>query len=370
VKSSGGRRIFTNTVTGQGKGKTAHQRLYNLFSALAKSDGFKLRYKLEDHIKGLEVLYADDENPAQNVCVQDHQARVLVKEDFIDGQEKPLRTRKWARPQAWRWRTLQNGKIGEITQEPAACPITKFEEQYDKEIGGNRDETFRTPWQSQKGNEVIRVGYLNDTQSNNPGVWRLKPGSQPERIAEGDYGWPLVTRDGKWLIVTQYGKSAEKTLNTIVRFDLRTDQSFKTEFSSEDYVQAVAEIAPLGKVLIVRPDHSYLSLPEGDFYLLDPATGATEPVKGEFRPLQQQTYRQLQSVVGSTEYWAAIPDEERNRTQIGRYDARRFAFKPLMELPEIKFDSMRMWVDEATNQVYVTYNGHLLRMPLTRRRAL
>jgi len=331
VKSSGGRRVFTNAVTEQSKGKTAHQRLYNLFWALAKSDGFKVRYKLEDHIKGLEVLYSDDENPAQNVCMQDRQMRVLVKEDLIDEQEKPLRTRKSARPQAWRWRTLQNGKPGEITQEPAACPVTKFEEQYDKEIVGNRDETFRTPWQLRNGAEMIRVGYQRNSQSRSPGVWRLKPGREPERIAEGEYGWPLVTKDGKWLVATQFGKSAEKTLHTIVRFDLRTNQPLKTEFSSKDYVQAVAEIAPLGKVLIVRPDDISLRIPEGDFYLLDPATGATEPVKGEFRPLQQQTYRPLQSVAGSTEYWAAIPDEKQNRTQIGRYDAKRFVFKPLMD---------------------------------------
>src|SRR5262249_7959243 len=165
VKSDGGRRIFTNTVTEHGKGKTAHQRLYNLFSALAKSDGFKLRYKLEDHIKGLEVLYTDDEIPAQNVCLQDHQTRVLFKEDFKDGQEKPLRKRNWARPQALRWRTLQNGRPGEVTQEPAACPVTKFEEQFGKEIGGNRDETFRAPWQLRKGDEMIRIGYLSDTRS-------------------------------------------------------------------------------------------------------------------------------------------------------------------------------------------------------------
>jgi hypothetical protein len=41
-----------------------------------------------------------------------------------------------------------------------------------------------------------------------------------------------------------------------------------------------------------------------------------------------------------------IPD-----TQIWRYDAKRFAFKPMMDLPEIKFDSMQMWVDEAANFV-------------------
>lgn len=364
VKMDGGRRVFTNTVSGRSKSKSAYQRLYRLFSSLATGKEFRLRYKLEDQIKGLEVLYSDDKSPAQNICMQGRQARVLLKEAILDGEKKSRQEDQWPEPYNWRWRTVQNGGLGEVTSEPSTCPITKNAEEYEKEIGGNPDETFRAPWQLRNGGEMIRVGYQRNSQSYTRGVWRLKSGRETERIAEGSYGWPLVTRDGKWLLVTKYGDSAEKTLNTIVRFDLRTKQQFKTEFASKDYVQTVAEIESLGKVLIVRPDHSYLRMAEGDFYLLDPATGAIEPVKGEFRPLQQQTYRPLQFVSGANEYWAAIPNEEQNRTQFGRYDAKRFAFKPLLQLPDIKFDSMQMWVDETNNHIYITYNGHLLRISM------
>jgi len=98
--------------------------------------------------------------------------------------------------------------------------------------------------------------------------------------------------------------------------------------------------------------------------LLDPASGKLEVLKGEFEPLGDQDFRPLQPVAGSREYWAAIPDSEKNLTRVGRYDTRAFSFKPLMEIPEIYFTSEMMWVDEAAHRIYLAYNGHLLRLPL------
>jgi hypothetical protein len=98
--------------------------------------------------------------------------------------------------------------------------------------------------------------------------------------------------------------------------------------------------------------------------LLDPANGKLEVVRGEFEPLSHQNSRPLQPVAGSREYWAAIPDSEKNLTKVGRYDARAFSFKPIMEIPEIYFTSEMMWVDEAEQRIYLAYNGHLLRLPL------
>jgi hypothetical protein len=36
-----------------------------------------------------------------------------------------------------------------------------------------------------------------------------------------------------------------------------------------------------------------------------------------------------------------------------------------MEIPEIYFTSEMMWVDEAARRIYLAYNGHLLRLPLS-----
>ncbi|HKS39100.1 MAG TPA: hypothetical protein VJX74_00695 [Blastocatellia bacterium] len=94
--------------------------------------------------------------------------------------------------------------------------------------------------------------------------------------------------------------------------------------------------------------------------MLDPATGISEAVKGEFAPLNHQHERQLQPVANSREYWAAIPDFKTNKTRVGRYDAQAFKFTLIIELPEIAFTSANMWVDESANRLYITYNGHLL----------
>jgi len=88
-----------------------------------------------------------------------------------------------------------------------------------------------------------------------------------------------------------------------------------------------------------------------------------KPVKTARRKLTQNL-RPLQPVAGSQEYWAAIPDSEKNLTRVGRYDTRAFSFKPLMEIPEVRFTSEAMWVDEAAKRIYLAYNGHLLRLPL------
>ena len=99
-------------------------------------------------------------------------------------------------------------------------------------------------------------------------------------------------------------------------------------------------------------------------FLLDAATGAMQPIAGEFRPLAQQTFRPLQSASKSNEFWAAIYDPEKSETQIGIYNAGVFNFKPVLRVPKIKFNSLSMWVDEAGEKAYFVYRGHLLALPL------
>ena len=101
-----------------------------------------------------------------------------------------------------------------------------------------------------------------------------------------------------------------------------------------------------------------------EYYLLDAATGRTELVKGNFAPLEQIDKRPLQPTGKPDEFWAALPDADNNKTQIGRYNARSFTFQPVLLLPHIAFDSMDLWVDEGNGKVYVTYEGQLLRVPL------
>ena len=56
--------------------------------------------------------------------------------------------------------------------------------------------------------------------------------------------------------------------------------------------------------------------------------------------------------------------QETRASVIGRYDLRRFAFTPVMELADLPITTGDIWVDEAARRVYAVYRGHLLRFPL------
>ncbi|MBL0240904.1 MAG: hypothetical protein IPQ00_10075 [Chloracidobacterium sp.] len=98
--------------------------------------------------------------------------------------------------------------------------------------------------------------------------------------------------------------------------------------------------------------------------MVDPLTGSTQPVSGEFRPLAQQTYRPLQKTLKPNEFWAAIPDIDKNETIVGIYETKTFGFRAILRVPKMTFNSMNMWVDEPEKTIYFVYRGHLLRMPL------
>jgi hypothetical protein len=98
-------------------------------------------------------------------------------------------------------------------------------------------------------------------------------------------------------------------------------------------------------------------------YLLDPETGTVQQIKGEFGPLLEDSPRELQPTGNPNEFWAAISDEQKNATRFGRYDSKNFVFKPLVELPGLILRSDDFWVDAAAGKIWLTYRGHLLRIP-------
>ncbi|HQR33510.1 MAG TPA: HEAT repeat domain-containing protein, partial [Blastocatellia bacterium] len=347
LTASGGHRVYALLPRPFKKEINAHQKLYALFSRLEKADDFRLRYKLADLIEGLDVLLADDSKFVKTVCQQGSEMRVMIGKPGTDEDSH--------------WFALSSNGLGGETDEPAACRILGDRKELGDQIGGWLEGKYAA-WKVRTGGNTIQSGYLSGDSNYSPGLWKVHSGKAPERISEISLNWLLVT-GGRWVIGSQTGENRQQTLR---RFDLRTNRMLPTNVLSADYVQPISEIPAMGKVLIACHKDHYSQPTKTDFYLLDPTTGSAQPVKGEFRPLQHQTFRPLQPVMGSTEFWAAIPDEHLNRTQVGTYDAQRFEFKPLLELPALKFDSMRMWVneqDKSANRIFISYNGHLLSLP-------
>lgn len=340
----------------------------------------KLRYALEKKVSGLEILFADENLSAETVWKNGADLRVLIsdsarreqidkelqKQERADEQKEEVdydqlwKVRQKRRAQRefenFAWYTVADGKLGGLTNQP---PNLEFIKPLDN-----------APVKAEKGQWKARTATF-EVRADADGLYKIANG-RATKIAEGFYENPIVTPNGKWAIVTKFGEEGGAT---IVRVNLATCKEFPIKIETDYYprFQAVAFLPTINKVLIFKgvysegegeeEDVSESSVQErGEFYLADAETGVVQKSKGEVRPLAQQTFRPLQTNGKPDEFWAAIPDDEKDQTEIGIYNAKTLTFKSVLKVPEIEFNSMQMWVD--ADKVYFVYQGHLLDLPL------
>ena len=306
---------------------------------LGRGEGAKIRYELENSIKGLEVLFADDHLKVKDVWQRGDEIRIFVEREET---EEEYRQRHIAEP----------GYGGE---DP-----TEREAQRQKEA---TLEKARFSWRKLTGNKPGAVVAQPEMFASSD--------SSKVSIDEDDYLDRVVTPDGKWVVATKRNSDWSKPKH-IVRRNLKTGREVRVKLAPSDESRPIAFVPVHNKVLLLRakaeldrpgrvltgPDHP-------EYYLLDPVTGATQLVTGEFLPLYHAGSRFLQPTGQPNEFWAALPYKGNRQTEVGRYNLKDFSFKPVLAVPQIDFDSVSMWVDETRNQLYVVYDDQLLRMPLT-----
>lgn len=407
---NGGRRVFAGSTYNVPK---PIKELFERFESFKKGN-LKLRYLLAEKIKGLEVLLADDNFPVYSVWKKDNDLRFLV-EDKIRGEEiekaflEQIKTELPADENAslyqliekrrqekafdhYAWRTLENGKPGQVVPQPAEAQFLRDETQV-----GELPQIASTAraWQIRTKNGEIHAGNFYDG-----GLFRIVPGQAPVKIKDGRFINPIVTPDGKWATAAKGGDQWNEVL-TAVRINLQTGKEFPVAVPPADAFYPVAFLASHNKFLLYRAKgiygrYRYMIGEAGadesgeetetveyiapyqkraeqkpnpspktpEFYLLDANTGAVQLVKGEFRPLRELTYRPLQPTTNANEFWAAIYNPQTKMTEIGRYNEKTFMFQAVKQIPDIKLNSMDIWVDEKEAKVYFVYRGHLLALPL------
>lgn len=368
-----GRRVFSH------QGLSRWEDLVTNLDRLGRGENAKIHYHLEKEIKGLEVLYADQQLAVKDVWQGDGGIRIFVERavppeeldlqvpnDPEDEQDEAKRAARrlenLARESArFSWRALVNGKADAVTAAPTGFYF------FDESRFPGDDELEATDQTTQ----FIPPDSLIITR-NFDGLWRQVAGRKPVQISDdGAYANPIVTPDGKWVVVAKTdGNWGEP--NYVARFNLQTGREFRVNLPAADDFSPVAYVASHGRVLLRRArdeDNSSAKAvgPEKpEYYLLDAATGKTELTTGVFEPLRQNGKRFLQPTGKPNEVWAAIPNGATNQTRVGRYNLKDFSFQELLVLPHISFDSMSLWVDEAAAKLFVVYEGQLLRLPLPR----
>jgi HEAT repeat protein len=249
------------------------------------------------------------------------------------------------------WNIFVDGSLGAETTQPAQVEFIPIKDSFAVPPHAER-------WKARAGAIEIRA--------NDEGLYKIVAGKLT-KIRTGSYSDPVVTPNGRWVVVSKYDESAG---NQLVRVNLLTNREVVVPPSADgvDSQHAFAYIASVNRILVglqesyegeneYSPGESVES-DSGGYSLLDPETGSLIPARGEIRPIVQQTFRALQPTSNPFEFWAALANGE--DTVIGQYSSRTFTFKPLLKLSKIRFNSMDMWTDEPAGKVYFVYEGHLL----------
>lgn len=383
----GGRRVYAQRDYSQRF--PAFEKLFEFLDSFAKGD-LKLHYKLSEKINGLEVLLADNKLTARSLWKDGEDFRVLIEDNekkkaietelenlakaelkdvTIEQNEKYRRSaqrRQEAADKHFSWRKVENDKLSDIeTAQPNG--VNYFGNAFIQPdfYGGELNTGI--------GNFSKRAGGFEFRTENrySGNIVKVESSGSQTVVKEGNYRNPVVSPDGKWLFAEKVDEENENW--KLIRINLQNKSEAPiNSVPKASIIQPLAFINSQYKFLVIRAKLPYSrgkndpSPKTPEYYLLDPNTGAAQLTKGEFSPVLQQTYRGLQPTTNPAEFWAAISNDEKNYTEIGRYNEKTASFNPVLQLSDISLDSMNIWVDETQSKVYFIYNGHLLAVPMAK----
>ena len=379
---NGGRRVYVNGGDNPGGGD------YQFFAGLEKyferlkKTRATLKYGLSREIPGLEILLASDDLKAVTVwkgsdlrvVASDTAVRNKVEAE-INGPSDPegdtvgeenVQTKTVSgedrRYEGYSWYKVADGQTAGIANQPPDVGFLPIQD-------GLGVPASNEQWKTSLSGVEIRTS--------DDGLFKVV-GGRLIKVHDGAYSHAVIVPGGRWVLAA---KTNEVSVQVTVRINLLTNKEYLVPIEGYGQRYPVAYVSGLNRVLIVRDDaysgdYEFAQPEDKDaapadadpsgMLLVDPATGVTQPIAGEFRPISQQTFRPLQKTSRPNEYWAAIPNEEKNVTEVGIFDMNHFGFRAVMRIPKIKFNSMYMWADEAGGKIYFVYRGHLLALPLPR----
>lgn len=372
IGKNGGRRVFVRAT----RLPEFFANLQDEFKKLRQGPS-KLKYRLEKEIPGLEILLADETREVQTVWSGSNEIRVVVGDavkrrqiqqeiekeveeyeesgaaseeeiEYYGMEQKAEELRQKRRFDNFAWFNTEGGALTTPALQPPNIEFIPFKDSF--AIGADE-----TRWKSRTATVEFRT--------DDDGVHKIS-GGKMMLFKEGDYSSPVVTPNGKWLFVTKYTDEG----NELVRINTATGREFPIKSDKLTVARAIAFVPTVNKMLASSfSDEEYeYAVGNSNMVWVDPETGMMQKATGEFKPLSQQTFRQLQPGPGVNEFWAAIPAE--NSTAVGIYNTRTFSMRTLLTVPKISFDSMEMWVDQPRDKVFFVYKGHLLSLPLTPRK--
>ncbi len=356
-KDSGRRIILQNLRRAPKKDATPYEQLSGIFYSLMRTGDFKIRYDIEDKIKGVEVVYADEKNPIYRVGMEKKELRIFTRiSESTPSTNEPRNPAQWY--------VFDGGKLGGVTTSPSLL-AESFE--VNNELAKIRQDGSRVA----RFLSVIpskQIAYITkDSPTDDAGIFKFTFGGKPEKILSGNFYGLEVTTDEKWLVTTrvEYSGEASKSPYMLVRVNLQTKEEYLVRLTAVQGALYPHAPMPGGSKILLAPIQVGGSTESNKkSYWLDGRTGTLQEATGDLRPLISKTFMPLQPSAIPHSYWVAFFDTAKGAGTFGLYNVENFTFQPLMELPKLEVASTSIWADETSGYVYLVHEGNLLRMPL------
>jgi hypothetical protein len=323
------------------------------FLDLFESLDFELSYGGE-----LSILLPREQGAVQAVWKEDDALRVLIEYS--------------REAKVWQGFDPATGELTGMVPEPADCSIL--------DVAADMPSDFqyfkyhmRHPTQVRSGDAYVRSGTFRGVL----GLWLCQSGADPELLAEGRFMGEWVSSDGKWCAVAQALGRSWAEPNTVVFINVETRELFPIDLEPADTLKVICYLPSHAQFLVFRarnkvaPGIEPNAGPESpEYYLLDPESGISTPVTGDFDVLMSlRSLRPLQTVEGADGDWvwgAEIQSMSTGgfMTVVGRYDRHDFKFEAVLEVPGVRFEPTDMWVDTVGDRLYFVLNRDLVCMPL------
>jgi hypothetical protein len=311
---SDGRRVLMNNPPTEDTDAPAediawrYSKLVAFLSEVAEVQGMEMCYAFRRPIEGLEVLYARPDMEVLDVWMDGDDVCVTVK-------------KKWPYEAPREHRVLRDNVLGKSAANP------------------NRDVEF-----------IVEAGgtKLVLARSSTDGRWVVG-----NRREDGE----LVCYDRQ-----------------LMRFVAIADAEARTSRHALYFLEVhnVFLLSPADKTSTARAMRGRLTWDWRGFRILDPRTGEVHGIDAlsavdtsavsKMAFWLQELPRELQPSEHKDKIWAAQPLD--NATEVLEFDMRELRPSAGYVIPNLRFETKQMWVDDVGQKVYVVYKGHLLSVPL------
>ena len=359
-KESGRRIEVANLQRAPKKDATHYEQLSGIFYSMVRTGNFKVRYDIQDKIKGVEVVFANEKRPIFGIGKEKNELRVYSRNDESTATTNEAKNV----PQ---WYAFENSQFGAVTNAPKLVA-----ESY--ELYNDLDQVWENGRAGIKFLSVIpdkNITYLTkELPAEEAGVYKLSAGGKPEKILSGLLYGLEVTPDEKWLVTTRidYAQMAKQgSPFTLVRVNLQTKQEFVIPPPPGSKGLYPHSPLPDSDLILLTPPPMGENRSTAKSYWLDAQTGKIQPATGELRPLLHKSFIPFQPAAAKHTYWVTFYDNQKSVGYFGLYNVDNLTFQPSLELPGLQISSDSILADEASGYVYLAHEGNLLRAPLSKK---